>query len=138
MFLSILNQREKEDFLNLLINVAKIDDDFSVNEKTQINAYVLEMGLEVKNQEEYSKSNKELISGFNVSSIEVKKAIFIEITALMLADGFHQNEEVLLEEIQNEFGLKEQFKEEVVNWYNEITPLYKKGFALAGLIGEKI
>lgn len=138
MFLSILNQEEKEDFLNLLINVAEIDGDFSDNEKRQINAYVLEMGLELKNQEEYTKSNKELISGFNVSSIEVKKAIFIEITTLMLADGMHQNEKVLLDEIQNEFGFNEQFKDKVINWYNEIVPLYKKGLALAGLIGEKL
>lgn len=40
MFLSILNNQEKEDFLNLVINVAEIDGNFTETEKNQIGAYV--------------------------------------------------------------------------------------------------
>ena len=40
MFLSILNNQEKEDFLSLIINVAEIDGEFTQNEKNQIGAYI--------------------------------------------------------------------------------------------------
>lgn len=39
MFLSILSGEEKEAFLNLAINMAHVDGDFTSSEKVQINAY---------------------------------------------------------------------------------------------------
>ena len=130
MFLSILNSQEKEDFLNLMINVAEIDGDFTESEKNQIGAYVLEMGLNLKEREEYNKSNETLLNILSKSSNEVKKAIFVEVIALMLVDGMKNEEEILLSQMQNEFGLTKQFKDDAINWYSEMLPLYKKGFEL--------
>ena len=133
MFLSILNSQEKEDFLNLIINVAEIDGDFTESEKNQIGAYVLEMGLNLKEREEYNKSNETLLNILSKSSNEVKKAIFVEVIALMLVDGMKNEEEILLSQMQNEFGLTKQFKDDAINWYSEMLPLYKKGFELVGI-----
>ena len=130
MFLSILNSQEKEDFLNLIINVAEIDGDFTESEKNQIGAYVWEMGLNLKEREEYNKSNETLLNILSKSSNEVKKAIFVEVIALMLVDGMKNEEEILLSQMQNEFGLTKQFKDDAINWYSEMLPLYKKGFEL--------
>jgi tellurite resistance protein len=135
MFLSILNNEEKEDFLNLIINVAEIDGDFSEKEKNQIGAYVLEMGLSLKEKNEYNKSNESLLNTLSQSSNEVKKAIFVEVIALMLVDGMKDEEKVILEKMQNKFEFDESFKEKAINWYSEILPLYKKGFELVGIGG---
>lgn len=132
MFLNILNNEEKEDFLNLLINIANVDGDFNDLEKEQINVYVLEMGLSLKEKDQYKKKTKELIEFFSKSTIIVKKAIFVEIIALMIADGMQEEETVLLNEIQKAFDFDDKFKNEAIQWYNEILPLYRKGFQLVG------
>ena len=135
MFLSILNNEEKEDFLNLIINVAEVDGDFSEKEKNQIGAYVLEMGLNLKVKAEYNKSNELLLDTLSKSTNEVKKAIFVEVVALMLVDGMKEEEQALLSQMQNKFEFDDSFKEEAINWYSEMLPLYKKGFELVGIGG---
>jgi hypothetical protein len=135
MFLSILNNQEKEDFLNLIINVAEIDGDFTQTEKNQIGAYVLEMGLNLKEKEEYNKTSEALLNKLSQSSNEVKKAIFVEVIALMLVDGMKDEEKVLLTQMQNKFNFDDKFKSDAINWYSEILPLYKKGFELVGIGG---
>ena len=135
MFLSILNNEEKEDFLNLIINVAEIDGDFTESEKNQIGAYILEMGLNLKEKDEYNKSNEVLLEELSQSTNEVKKAIFVEVIALMLVDGMKDEEKTLLTQMQNKFSFDNKFKDDAINWYSEILPLYKKGFELVGIGG---
>jgi len=135
MFLSILNNQEKENFLNLIINVAEIDGDFTDNEKNQINAYILEMGLSLKEKEEYNKSNEALLEEFSSSETVVKKAVFAEVIALALVDGMTKEEELLLTQMQTKFEFNEEFKMDTINWYKEMIPLYKKGFELVGIGG---
>ena len=135
MFLSILNNQEKENFLNLIINVAEIDGDFTDNEKNQINAYILEMGLSLKKKEEYNKSNEALLEEFSSSETVVKKAVFAEVIALALVDGMTKEEELLLTQMQTKFEFNEEFKMDTINWYKEMIPLYKKGFELVGIGG---
>ncbi len=130
MFLSILNNQEKEDFLNLVINVAEIDGDFTQAEQNQISAYVLEMGLTLKPKNTYNKLNSTLLKELSSSAIQVKRAIFVEIVALMVVDGMKEEEEILLNEIQKEFDIKDAFKVQSIVWYNNIAPLYKQGFDL--------
>jgi uncharacterized membrane protein YebE (DUF533 family) len=135
MFLSVLNENEKELFLNLLINAAEVDGDFTDNEKNQINAYVLEMGLKLKEKAEYSLTSDEIIKQLLPSSEIVKKSIFMELTALVLADGMHESEALLLNEVQKSFGFDKSFRQKVTEWYENMMPLYKKGFELAGFKG---
>lgn len=135
MFLSILNREERECFLNLAINIAHIDGNFSDTEKVQINAYALEMGLTLKDKMDYSKTNDELIAELSKSDTTAKKAIFAEIIALALVDGMHSAEEELLNVMQNKFGLDDEFKEDLTSWYGQILPLYRRGFELVGTGG---
>jgi len=130
MFLSILNNQEKEVFLNLVINVAEIDGEFTQAEQNQISAYVLEMGITLKEKHTYNKSNSELLQELSKSTIQVRRSIFIEIVALMVVDGMKDEEVILLNTIQKEFNIKDAFKEQSITWYNNIAPLYKQGFDL--------
>ncbi len=136
MFLSILNETEKENFLNLLINTAKIDGDFSADEKLKIQGYVNEMAISLEDFSSYTKSNEELISSFQNSSDAVKRVATLELVALSLADGlFHEKENQLIDQMVSKLGLPQDFKGHLVNWYGKITPLYQQGFELVGLAG---
>ena len=135
MFLGTLDSNEKELFLNLVVNAAEVDSEFSNKEKEQIEAYVLEMGLTLKERHAYVLENKDIFSRLSASSEIVRRSIFMELTALMMADGMHKNEEALLDEAQKAFKLSNSYREEVICWYQEMTPLYKKGFKLAGFGG---
>lgn len=135
MFLNILNNKERDEFLNLLVNVAKVDGDFSDNEKSRINAYVLEMGLSLKKFDDYKKSSKEIVQDFKSSSKEVQKAVFIETLALVLIDGVKKSEIGVLEQLKDAFGLDSEFTNKAINWFKEINPIYMKGFELIGMKG---
>ncbi len=135
MFLSILNGEEREYFLNLAINIAHIDGNFSVSEKVQINAYASEMGIILKDKMNYSKTNDELIAELSKSNTTAKKVIFAEIIALALVDGMHSAEEELLNVLQDKFGLDDEFKEDLTSWYGQILPLYRRGYELVGIGG---
>lgn len=137
MFLSLLQDTEKEDFLNLIINVAEVDGEFTDAEKNQINAYVLEMGLKLQNKESYSKTTEALLENFTKSSTEVKKAVFVEIIALMLVDGMQDEESEMLKNMQEQFGFDTAYTNDVIAWYKQMLPLYKKGFELVGIGASK-
>jgi len=133
MFLSILNSEEKELFLNLVINVAEVDGVVSNLEKTQIQAYCNEMGIKLKDRKEYSLSTDEILEKLSKSDEIVKKAIFAETAALMLVDGMVKEEEKLLDTIKDVFEFNDKYKDEIINWYKKLLPLYKKGFELIGI-----
>jgi hypothetical protein len=116
------------------INLAEVDQEFTEEEKNQINAYVLEMGLSLKPYSEYKKQNSELITYFLTSSTEVKKVVFMELYALAIADGLNEMELEFLNEIQSAFDFSDAYKEDVMDWYKTIMPMYNKGFELAGLV----
>ena len=82
MFLSILSNNEREDFLNLAINMAHIDGDFANAEKVQINAYALEMGLTLKDKSAYNKTNDELIA--ELSKGNMTKGLMVALFGLAL------------------------------------------------------
>ena len=130
MFLSVLKESEKEDFLNLVINIANIDGEFTDREKSQITAYVLEMGLSVTEFDNYNTSSEVLIERLSKSSLNSKKAIFMEIIALMLVDGMKKEEKDLLAILEEKFEFNSSFTEKVASWYQQILPLYRKGFEL--------
>jgi len=137
MFLSLLQDTEKEDFLNLIINVAEVDGKFTDAEKNQINAYALEMGLHIQDKTAYNKSTDDLLENFTKSSIEVKKAVFVEIIALMLVDGMQDEESEMLKNMQAKFGFDTTYTNDVIAWYKQMLPLYRKGFELVGIGGTK-
>lgn len=136
MFLGILNNKEKENFLNLLVNVAKVDGDFSDNEKSRINAYVLEMGLALKSFEDYKKTSENIIQELKSSSKEVQRAVFVETLALILIDGVRESETNVLDKLKYAFNLDDDFVNSAIDWFKQINPIYMKGFELIGTKGE--
>ena len=134
MFLSVLDIEEKDAFMNLLYNVAKIDGNFTETEKAYINAYSVEMGLEMASENAYVNTNEELIEQLSASSKRNQKVIYIELIGLMLTDGMHKSEKAFLDVLAKEFSISEDETTEIIKWVEDITPMYRKGFELAGLI----
>ncbi len=135
MFLSILSEKEKIVFSQLLEVVAKSDGKYGENEENQINAYLVEMGLTKKDIPREDISVTDCINQFTKSNDNVKKSIFIELVALVFADGEYSNSEKdVIEKIQSVFSFSNEYRENVISWVNSITPLYKQGFVLAGIL----
>jgi len=133
MFLSMLNDKEKELFLNLVVNAAEADGVVSNLEKTQIQAYCNEMNVKLKDRKKYTLSTDEILQEFSKSDEIIKRAVFAEIIALLLVDGMTKEEEILLDKIKENFGFDDKYKNEIISWYNKLLPLYKKGFELIGI-----
>lgn len=134
MFLSVLDREEKDAFMNLLYNVAKIDGNFTETEQAYINAYSVEMGLDMAGEDAYVNTNEELIEQLSSSSKRNQKVIYIELIGLMLTDGMHKKEKSFLDVLAKGFSITEDETAEIIKWVEDITPLYSKGLELAGLI----
>lgn len=134
MFLNALNTQEKEVFLNLIINLANVDGEFSNEEQNQLSAYLAEMNLDLKEPEAYENHSSDLIASLQGSSDISKRIIFMELYALAVADGLNEEEKNLLDSIQEAFGFSDSFTSEVLDWYTKLLPMYKKGYELAGLV----
>ncbi|WP_017191009.1 TerB family tellurite resistance protein [Vibrio harveyi] len=134
MFLNALNTQEREVFLNLIINLANVDGEFSNEEQNQLSAYLTEMNLDLKEPEAYENHSSDLIASLQGSSDISKRIIFMELYALAVADGLNEEEKNLLDSIQEAFGFSDSFTSEVLDWYTKLLPMYKKGYELAGLV----
>jgi len=134
MFLNVLSNEERISFAQLLFEVAHADGHFTVDEELQIDVYLTEMGIGREVIEGKHLAISELIQKLAMASESVRRSVYIELVALVFADGdYSSNEKEIIEEMQAAFSFTDQFREEVISWVNEITPIYLKGYALAGL-----
>lgn len=135
MFLNVLNIEEKVKFLNLLYIAANIDGEFPESERNQIDAYVAEMRLSPEQANYTPQTNEEVLSYFAEKDIKIRKIVFVELLAIVFADGKYVEEERnLMEQVKNQFSLSEDFSENAHNWVSEIMQMYTKGFKLVELI----
>ena len=135
MFLSVLSKKEKSVFARLLLKLAEIDGVVSPQEEDLISVYLSEMDLSQDDIGFSESTIDELIEVFSRSSEVVKKSTFIELLALAHADNdYSKSEQELLNSIQSSFSLTDDYVNQVIAWINEITPIYIKGFKLAGII----
>ncbi len=135
MFLSALSIEEKVKFLNLLNLAANIDGNCSDIERKQINGYITEMGLSDEQIIHQPQTVEEILGYFSTRNEIAKKIVFVEMTALIFADGeYTKSEENLVKQAQAHFSLSDDFRKQAIDWINEITPMYLKGFKMVGLI----
>lgn len=120
MYLALLEEEQKELFLGLAFEFAKVDGNYSDEEKTVISGYCQEMQI-VFNQEKMVKPLNELISKINLScSIQEKRIIVFEIIGLAMADNnFNENERKIVELMIDAFELESGFIEECESVLNE-------------------
>jgi uncharacterized tellurite resistance protein B-like protein len=118
MFLGILNQEEKENFLELAYYIAHCDLDFSSIEKNWIFRCRNEMNLldyEVKN-----KNLDTIMKELSYSSFVSKTSILLEMMELMLADSiYHGSEQEVVKKLCENWNISNEQFENIVFWLKD-------------------
>ena len=95
MYLGLLKESQKEMFLELAINLAKSDGDYSEEENAIITSYCQEMQISFE-REKKNRSIDELVSEFALlCTAQEKKIIAFEIIGLAMCDNvYHEKENI--------------------------------------------
>ena len=118
MFLGILNQKEKENFLELAYNIAQCDSDFSIREKNWISRCCKEMNLE--NYEIQNKNIDLIIEELSGSSFISKTSILLEILELMLSDStYHKSEKDVIGKLCKNWEISDEQFQNIVFWLKD-------------------
>lgn len=131
MLLHLLNQKEKEFFLEFAYLVAKSDNEFAEEEKMVIQQYRREMNLEVISNETKGHNIDEIIFFFKDSLKKIQRSIYIEIYALSLADNdLKKEEDDILNKMQKEFSISDEIKEKTINIVKELKNIYNETLSI--------
>ncbi len=124
MYLSMLSEKRKNDFLELAYHMALINNDFSEKERIMIENYCNEMQIAIP-EVIHTKPIDEIIESMRSECTMAEKKIMIfEILGLALVDGnYDKSEERIVEEIAKALEIGESFLQEskkVLQEYIEI------------------
>lgn len=116
MFLNSLNPTEKDNFMKLAMAVIKADGIVEESEKQILSAYANEMQMPVCSLDEQGDINKVIKEFAMNSTSQTKRIVFLELLALVFADGSYAIEEkALVQELADAFDFDKSFIEQVVN-----------------------
>ncbi len=122
MFTHLMNEEEKNKFLELVYKISKIDGEYAQEEEELINSYKNELGLEVIEDTEPINT---LISYFGNKPKELKRIVVFEIYGMILADDkIEKNEEQVLNEIRKEFNFEEGELEDILSLVKRLQNVY--------------
>lgn len=114
----MLNEEEKENFLELAYYIAHCDSDFSSIEKNWISRCRREMNLEnyvVKN-----KSLDTIIKEFSDSSFVSKTTILLETMELTLSDAtYHKSEQEAIKKLRENWNISNEQFENIAFWLKD-------------------
>ena len=91
MFANIMDQSEKEKFLELIHKIAQCDEDYSEEEEELLNNYKIELGIQdVKDTD----TLEGLVEFFAGKTPELKKIVFFELYGMIMADMDRETSEL--------------------------------------------
>lgn len=128
MFLSQITSDElKQSFIELAHYVAGVDGHVHESEQEYIEQYMYEMGLE-----ELTPSDRTLDQILAVvEDAHTKNIFFIEILALIFADGhYNEEEKQAVHVIREAFGFSQEKYESYKNWVISMSNLQSEGVRL--------
>ncbi|MBL4930760.1 hypothetical protein [Clostridium paridis] len=123
MFLNELNIIESKAFVNLVRELANLDEIFAKEEEKLIEEYIDELTL--RDQDIEKQSLEEIKDVFNSSTDRIKKIVFFELIGLALVDGeFEHKEEVFLKELAHDFNISFSRMLAFVDFFRNIKSVY--------------
>ncbi|TYQ15703.1 UNVERIFIED_CONTAM: hypothetical protein Cloal_2186 [Acetivibrio alkalicellulosi] len=126
MYLSQLDLKKKELFLDLSIHGAMSNNNFAQEQKSIVDAYCNEMGLPKSNYSTKRDLDSVLIEIKDICSPREKNIVLIELMALILGDGIYDTmEKEFVKKIQNIFQVSDEKIEEVILSINNLMDTYK-------------
>lgn len=106
MFVNVMNQEEKENFLELVYRMATCDGVYAEEEKELVTNYKLELNLKDIPD---TKTVSELLNYFSEKSSALRKIVFFELYGMIMADGeIEKNEKEIMSELKTKFALDEK------------------------------
>ena len=94
MFLNMLNEQEKQEYLNLVVLAAHINGVLEDEEKIMIRGYQREMGLTNDAIPVCSELDEaSVFRGFSESEVSHKKIVLFELIGLLLCDNEYDEDE---------------------------------------------
>lgn len=122
MFANVMNQTEKEKFLELIYKIAQCDDEYSEEEEDLLNNYKIELGLQDVNDTDTLEG---LVNYFAVKSQELKKIVFFELYGMIMADSkIEEKEAALIEMIEAAFGLPKSQYMDIISVADDLRKVY--------------
>lgn len=126
MFLSVLNDQEKELFLALSIHAANANGDFNEDEEELIKSYCYEMNILFFNPSKIATMD-EITTYFKASKEKTKRIIALELIGLLNVDGtYDEQEKCFSSQFFKQIGLKEEKIEEITDAVDEYLKASKK------------
>jgi uncharacterized tellurite resistance protein B-like protein len=124
MFANIMDQSEKEKFLELIHKIAQCDEDYSEEEEELLNNYKIELVIQdVKDTD----SLEGLVDFFAGKTPELKKIVYFELYGMIMADGkIASKESELIQMIEKAFGLPESLYAEIISVADELRKVYDR------------
>lgn len=124
MLLSVLRPEDKENFLSLVYQIAKIDGEYSEIEKEIIENYKLKLGLPYIRLD---KTIPKLIDYFANKDISLKKVVLFEAYALIISDDkLDKKESELLSLIEGKFAVDQDTDKAIKTAVVERKKLYDR------------
>lgn len=130
MYLYLLNNRERENFLELATFAMDLDGVRKKEEENILFDYKNECQLIdyiVYKQNEIDKVIIELRSSLK----KIKKIILLELTGIFISDTDLTDEESkFLEKLSNEFNIKEYELKRIIRWVEAMNDIVKEGYEI--------
>lgn len=127
MYLSLLNDNQKSLFLSIALYLAKVDNDYSEEERRIIQSYCVEMNI---TEENFVHSNNimEIISSIDeCSDNRAKRIIVLEAVGLAIIDGdYSENEKKVIKLMNTYFGLDDCFLDQCENLISQFVEFQKQ------------
>ena len=126
MFLDVLNNDEKELFLDLAIKAAEANGEVATEEIKMLHAFAAEMKIKAraKSDLELSEILKKFVEN---SSKKSMKVILFELIGILFADAeFDEQEKAFLNKVKNAFGFEDSLINEMISEINEYSALFAK------------
>ena len=111
MYLSLLNNRQKELFLMMAYHLANTDGDFSESEQMMMNSYAGEMGISPDISKTKMDISKVIDALCSTAGKREKQIIVFELIGLAMADSnYDASERKVIREMAEKFGVDTEFE----------------------------
>lgn len=120
MYLSLLNEKQKNLFLGFAYHLSNIDGDFSDSERQMLDSYCVEMNVEFSDG--YRKEPLEELKNTAKSIFDEKSAkiVLFELIGLAMADkNYDDSERNLISELAEQFSVSQYFLEKCESLLSE-------------------